>query len=480
MEEIKHKMKMNNHVSHHPKNFSIPPSFAKRQTYYERNKFKEIIHSDNPWKATLEEDETEPQTLDDKIKEYRSLLNKLADQNFERILKKFIKIPINNLDELNNIIELFFQKAINEQLYSELYSKFASSLNKELKTTFDDPDPRKKGQITFKIQLLRKCRSLYEKSRSLFKQDSSDKNKEEKRKDRRNTLGNARFIGELYRQEMIKVYIIYQCLDELFDDIQDDSIETACQLLMTVGPKLLISEYQNSDKSKTNQNKFKKKKVVRNYEKRIKEMIKNESLTPRVRYRLMKEKPIEQENNSNQKIKEFIQHFREKNRDTPNFFKNILKQVSFQQIFCSICDFIFDSKESADYVSYYLDLIQDSKEIIKPNSKEAIIQETKNLKNIIINSPKAYEFFGDIIREMINDDFVEGTVIKEVLELFDKENSLRSKIPDFVDILLFYENYNENDDYNEDENQNENQNQNQNENENESPLIQFIPKKYLD
>ncbi|KAJ5068694.1 eukaryotic translation initiation factor 4 gamma [Anaeramoeba ignava] len=430
--------------------------------------FKVVLKANNPWKSNPDDefDYEKENDIEAKIMEFRSLLNKLARQNFQKILNSFLDIPIENLQELNRVIDLFFQKAIEEEFYSDLYSDFASSLNQNYKLAFQDPK-KKDNKTNFKKQLLRKCQSLYKKSVNSFKKDDSDLTDEKKKKIRREALGNAKFIGELYRNELIKSNIMYKCLDELFQDVQDDSIETACKLLITVGSKLLRDAQKELAKNKGIREK-KKPKSVYKYNLTVESLSKSKKLTPRIKFKLMdvkdlfngewkqptklnqstpnlrlwkrptKQKPevFQQQSQTDQEMRELISNFKEKDRSLISNFPNIIQKLTFPRIFCSFCECIFDSKEVGELIDFYFELISESKEIIKQTSNQAIQDQSKNLKNLIIDSPKAHEWFADIIRDMILEEFVEASIISEILKIFDSSKILETKIPSFIEILL--------------------------------------------
>ena len=58
-------------------------------------------------------------------------------------------------------------------------------------------------------------------------------------KERRRTLGNIRFIGELFKLSMLTETIMHNCILQLFRARTDeDSLESLCRLLTTIGKDL--------------------------------------------------------------------------------------------------------------------------------------------------------------------------------------------------------------------------------------------------
>ena len=130
-------------------------------------------------------------------------------------------------------------------------------------STQSDDDPKK--ALNFKRILIAKCqREFYrdymedlnkEKYESdLAAAESEDKRKEvqseweeQERKARKRSLGNIRFIGELYKLKMLTVRIMHECVHKLLNaepnqaeslEAREESLECLCKLLTTVGKDL--------------------------------------------------------------------------------------------------------------------------------------------------------------------------------------------------------------------------------------------------
>lgn len=61
---------------------------------------------------------------------------------------------------------------------------------------------------------------------------------EDERKIRVKSVGNVRFIGELYKRQMLHSGIMFSCIDNLLRLNTEESLECLCKLLSTVGSKL--------------------------------------------------------------------------------------------------------------------------------------------------------------------------------------------------------------------------------------------------
>ncbi|KJE96765.1 hypothetical protein CAOG_07037 [Capsaspora owczarzaki ATCC 30864] len=179
----------------------------------------------------------------------RSLLNKLTPDNYERIATSLLDVGIRNVEILKGIILLIFEKAIDEPQYSTMYASLCTKLNSEA-PNFEEPstEPNAKHITTFRRLLLLECEREFEnrsKAVSELSGHSWDAQDEELR-DRliaakRKMLGNIRFIGELFKLEMLKERVLHICIQQLLGDLKHvdpDDIACLCKLLTTVGQQL--------------------------------------------------------------------------------------------------------------------------------------------------------------------------------------------------------------------------------------------------
>lgn len=62
--------------------------------------------------------------------------------------------------------------------------------------------------------------------------------KEAKDKARRRSLGNIKFIGELFKLKMLTENIMHDCIVKLLKNHDEESLECLCRLLSTIGKDL--------------------------------------------------------------------------------------------------------------------------------------------------------------------------------------------------------------------------------------------------
>lgn len=58
------------------------------------------------------------------------------------------------------------------------------------------------------------------------------------RKMRRKSVGNCRFIGELFKLQMLTAKIMIRCVAQLLSNLEEESLECLCKLLTTIGKDL--------------------------------------------------------------------------------------------------------------------------------------------------------------------------------------------------------------------------------------------------
>lgn len=68
---------------------------------------------------------------------------------------------------------------------------------------------------------------------------------EDDRRIRRKSVGNIRFLGELFKQNMLTVNIMMKCLENLLENKDEERLECLCKLLSTIGKELELDKNQD-------------------------------------------------------------------------------------------------------------------------------------------------------------------------------------------------------------------------------------------
>ncbi|XP_067048900.1 eukaryotic translation initiation factor 4 gamma 1-like isoform X2 [Acropora muricata] len=214
---------------------------------------------DNRWVRPSEvtkggnEEEAKTQELFHKV---RGILKKLTPQKFQTLTQQIIDLDIDTQERLEGAIDLIFAKAIDEATFSVAYAKMCQFLVSENKKVVVEKDGVKKD-ISFHKILLNRCQKEFEKENSIEKtinekladlvnQGLNEEELQKRKSDledqvhqaKRRTLGNIRFIGELFKLKMLTESIMHDCVVKLLRSNDEESFECLCKLLVTIGKDL--------------------------------------------------------------------------------------------------------------------------------------------------------------------------------------------------------------------------------------------------
>ncbi|XP_062567019.1 eukaryotic translation initiation factor 4 gamma 1-like isoform X2 [Saccostrea cucullata] len=218
--------------------------------------------AESAWKPARKKDQSEidedTKKTEELYKKVRSILNKLTPQRFQTLVKQVSEMEINTEERLKGVTDLIFEKAISEPGFSVAYASMCRYL-----AMIKVPSTSKSGEfVNFRAILLTRCQKEFEKDkdsekemeerRKVIEETQDAKKKEElieelnysETKARRRSLGNIRFIGELFNLKMLTENIMHDCLFKLLRAKDEESLECLCRLLSTIGKEL------DSDKAK--------------------------------------------------------------------------------------------------------------------------------------------------------------------------------------------------------------------------------------
>mgnify|MGYP003365663018 CR=1 FL=1 len=198
---------------------------------------------------------TELLTEEEVISKMKSLLNKLTLEKFDTISSDIL--DIGNLSKwetkgetLQTVIQQIFNKATDEPYWSSMYAQLCGKLVKELDPEITDGDqPGKSGPKLILHYLVDICHTEFEKGwidKLPTNEDGSPLEPEmmsdeyyEAAKAKRRGLGLVRFIGFLYRLNLLSGKMMFECFRRLMKDLTDNPseevLESVIELLTTVG-----------------------------------------------------------------------------------------------------------------------------------------------------------------------------------------------------------------------------------------------------
>ncbi|XP_028974972.2 eukaryotic translation initiation factor 4 gamma 1a isoform X4 [Esox lucius] len=198
-----------------------------------------------------ESDDPEIVKTQELFRRVRSILNKLTPQMFQQLMKQVTELTIDTEERLKGVIDLIFEKAISEPNFSVAYANMCRCLTALKVPTTDKPGVT----VNFRKLLLNRCQKEFEKDQDddvIFeaKQKEMEAAKEEEKaglkadleeardKARRRSLGNIKFIGELFKLKMLTEAIMHDCIVKLLKNHDEESLECLCRLLSTIGKDL--------------------------------------------------------------------------------------------------------------------------------------------------------------------------------------------------------------------------------------------------
>ena len=214
-------------------------------------------------------------TLEVVDRKVRALLNRLTVEKFEPVSDQIIAWANKSENEkdgrtLIQVTRLVLEKATDEANRSEMYARLCRKMMETISPKVQDDGIKNAngkpiaGRQLFCKYLLNRCQEDFERgwvakettARAVAAKASDDqaiKAANEKMEDeselyseeyyaaqkaKRRGLGLIKFIGELFKLQMITERIIHECVKKLLgnmDNPKEEEIESLCQLLRTVG-----------------------------------------------------------------------------------------------------------------------------------------------------------------------------------------------------------------------------------------------------
>ncbi|KAJ8360467.1 hypothetical protein SKAU_G00169920 [Synaphobranchus kaupii] len=216
----------------------------------------QLKKAENAWKPGMKRegpgDDPETKKTQELFRKVRSILNKLTPQMFEQLMKQVTDLTIDTEERLKCVIDLVFEKAIDEPSFSVAYGNMCRCLATLKVPMADKPNTT----VNFRKLLLNRCQKEFErdkvddvvferKQKELESATSSSERErlqeelvEAKDKARRRSIGNIKFIGELFKLKMLTEAIMHDCVVKLLKNHDTESLECLCRLLTTIGKDL--------------------------------------------------------------------------------------------------------------------------------------------------------------------------------------------------------------------------------------------------
>ncbi|KAJ9643879.1 hypothetical protein H2204_002024 [Knufia peltigerae] len=201
----------------------------------------------------------EPDVVQRKVK---AALNKMTPEKFDRIADQILDIAAQSKHEtdgrtLRQVIQLTFEKATDEAHWAPMYAAFCRRMLESMSPDIRDEGIKDKlgnvvtGGNLFRKYLLNRCQEEFERGWKINLPSAKEGENQEAvmlsdeyyiaAAAKRRGLGLVKFIGELFKLQMLTERIMHECVKKLVDyegTPEEAEIESLTSLLRTVGKQL--------------------------------------------------------------------------------------------------------------------------------------------------------------------------------------------------------------------------------------------------
>jgi len=213
------------------------------------------VNEETRWKAKIMEgkdaEEKSEDSAEEVLRKALLILNKLSLTKFDKLSDEFINCGIaRDIECLTGAVGLIVNKAQEEQHFSSMYAGLCLKLANTPLEGFDEGS--KKGK-KFKKILLERCQTEFETDTATKIQeatkDISDPEEIEYHSNliKKHYLGHMRFIGELYKGDLISIKIMLFCIPALLENSDEgknnnqdyeEKVECFAKLMTVIGSSL--------------------------------------------------------------------------------------------------------------------------------------------------------------------------------------------------------------------------------------------------
>eukprot|EP01134_Creolimax_fragrantissima_P005784 CFRG5784T1 len=209
--------------------------------------------SENAWKpqsavnvdAIEDEEKKEEVEIELMVRKGISLLNKLTIEKYDKISAQIIGLGITSEARLKAVIDLLFDKALDEPGFAGLYARLCKDLSRQ---PYDFAE--KKNVNSFRRALLNRCQTEFEREQVFASQDgvAAEEMDEKVVRAKLRQVGNIKFIGELFKLIILNEKVIHSCIYDLLKAKggnkipEEEDLVCLCNLMETVGKMLDVPE----------------------------------------------------------------------------------------------------------------------------------------------------------------------------------------------------------------------------------------------
>ncbi|CAM9691739.1 unnamed protein product [Scytosiphon promiscuus] len=192
-------------------------------------------------------------STDQVLMKANAILNKMTLEKFNKLSVTFMEVGLRDLEVVTGVIDMIVDKAQMEPHFSSMYADLCERIARTpIPGLGEDPSGKDstKGSKKFRKMLLVKVQEEFEKDwQGLLAAvqndpDMADDEKAEKEFGfKKKYTGHMRFVGELYKVELLKERHVHVAIGDLFgnsdvDEPDEERLECMVKLLQTCGKKL--------------------------------------------------------------------------------------------------------------------------------------------------------------------------------------------------------------------------------------------------
>ncbi|CAN0160944.1 unnamed protein product, partial [Ectocarpus sp. 12 AP-2014] len=180
-----------------------------------------------------------------------AILNKMTLEKFDKLSVTFMDVGLRDPEVVSGVIDIIVEKAQMEPHFSSMYADLCARIARTPIAGLGEDATGKdasKGSKKFRKMLLVKVQQEFEKDwQGLFaavQSDSTMADDEKAEKEfglKRKYTGHMRFVGELYKVELLKEKHVHAAIHDMFgnaDEPDEERLECMVKLLQTCGKKL--------------------------------------------------------------------------------------------------------------------------------------------------------------------------------------------------------------------------------------------------
>jgi len=181
------------------------------------------------------------------FRKMKAILNKLTMEKFDALYEKLLECGIRTSTHIEMLMREVFEKATTQHHFIEMYTRLCLRLH-------DRFDVRRAGceEVSFKRILLNLCQDSFEtylKPPDALQELTGDERFEAQTKYKTQMLGNMKFVGQLLIDKLVSTRIISRCIEELLSARSEETLETLCVFLTTIGPAFDTKDWIKSQET---------------------------------------------------------------------------------------------------------------------------------------------------------------------------------------------------------------------------------------